>query len=138
MDYAEETVVVATMGYKHENLISKHTGESLTVDKAAIVKKLGKTQINLKLIPDVDGTPAIAQLVAYNLVDIELKGAWEGPARLHMVPHVNAPVADLPVKKVRGGVHMIADLTLPFGRVIYDYLADNDVLAIKNKSGQVG
>ncbi|WP_371875872.1 acetoacetate decarboxylase family protein [Caballeronia grimmiae] len=34
----------------------------------------------------------------YNLSDIQVKGAWSGPARLVLVPHVNAPVADLPVR----------------------------------------
>jgi acetoacetate decarboxylase len=86
-------------------------------------KKLSKTQVNLKLIPHVDGSHAIAQLVAYNLTDITVKGAWAGPARLHLIPHVNAPVADLPVKKVIGGMHFVADLTLPYGRVLHDYLA---------------
>jgi acetoacetate decarboxylase len=42
---------------------------------------------------------------------------------LHLVPHVNAPVADLPINRVIGGTHFIADLTLPYGRVLYDYLA---------------
>lgn len=88
----------------------------------ALVEKLSKTQVNLKLIPHVDGTLAIAQLVAYNLTDIKVKGAWSGPARLHLIPHVNAPVADLPVRKVLGGTHFIADLTLPYGRVLHDYL----------------
>jgi acetoacetate decarboxylase len=47
---------------------------------------------------------------------------------LHLVPHVNAPVADLPVRKVHNGLHLIADLTLPFGRVIYDYLKDPQLI----------
>ena len=89
----------------------------------SIVDKMSKTQVNLKLIPDVDGSLAIAQLVAYNLVDIQVKGGWSGPARLHLVPHVNAPVADLPIRRVLGGLHFIADLTLPYGRVLYDYKA---------------
>jgi acetoacetate decarboxylase len=38
---------------------------------------------------------------------------------------VNAPVADLPVKKISGGLHMVADLTLPLGRVLFDYLKSN-------------
>jgi len=53
-----------------------------------------------------------------------VKGSWVGPARLHLVPHVNAPVADLPIKKTVGGRHFVADLTLPFGRVIHDYLKE--------------
>jgi len=35
--------------------------------------------------------------------------------------HVNAPVADLPAKKVTIAHHFVADLTSPYGRVIYDY-----------------
>jgi acetoacetate decarboxylase len=41
---------------------------------------------NLKLIPGVDGCPAIGQLVAYNLAEIVIKGSWIGPGRLHLVP----------------------------------------------------
>jgi len=120
IEYAGQPVAIATMGYKHENLTwDVKTGMN---DPRAIEKKMGKTQINLKLIPDVDGSLAIAQLVAYNLIDVSVKGAWAGPARLHLIPHVNAPVADLPVKKVIGGTHFIADLTLPYGRVLHDYL----------------
>ena len=55
--------------------------------------------------------------------DIALHGAWAGPARLHLVPHVNCRVADLPVRKVLFGRHIIADLTLPYGEVLFDYLA---------------
>lgn len=113
LNYAGQTVAMGTMGYKHENLAK---------DPAKKAAALAKTQINLKLIPHVDGSPAIAQLVAYNLTDVEIKGFWGGPARLHLVPHVNAPVADLPVKRIVGGRHFIADLTLPYGRVVYDYL----------------
>ena len=61
--------------------------------------------------------------VEQELADIQVHGAWSGPARLHLVPHVNAPVADLPVRSMLGGLHFIADLTLPYGRVIHDYLA---------------
>ena len=49
--------------------------------------------------------------------------AWAGPARLHLVPHSNCRVADLPVRKMLYGRHLIADLTLPYGHVLYDYLA---------------
>ena len=78
----------------------------------------------LKLISGVDGEPTICQLVAYNLTEIVVKGSWIGPGRLHLVPHVNAPVADLPVRRIIGAHHFLADLTLPYGRVIYDYLKE--------------
>jgi len=114
LNYAGQLVALGTMAYKHES----HTSEPNQT--RAALSKLG---VNLKLIPDVDGKPKIAQLVGYNMEDITVKGSWTGPARLHLVPHVNAPLADLPVRRVIGGRHMIADLTLPFGRVLYDYLA---------------
>lgn len=114
LHYAGQLVAQGTMVYKHE---------SLARSPQKTMAALGKTQCNLKLIPDVDGKPAICQLVAYNLTEYSVKGSWSGDARLHLVPHVNAPVADLPVKRIVGGRHFIADLTLPYGRVLYDYLA---------------
>jgi len=123
LHYAGECVALGTMRYKQEQITYDLKGETVcTSCVETLAKKMGKTQVNLKFIPDVDGSPAIAQLVAYNLSDIEVRGAWSGPARLHLVPHVNAPVADLPVRKVIGGMHFIADLTLPYGRVLHDYL----------------
>ena len=119
--YGEVTVAIATMGYKHKNLIYDLDKE-MQNSTEEIAKKFSKTQINLKIIPGVDGKPEIAQLVGYQLTDIDVKGAWSGPARLHLVPHVNAPVADLPVKKVLGGLHFTADITLPYGKVLHDYL----------------
>jgi len=82
-------------------------------------------RIDAPFQPQGDQPQAIAQLVCYNLVDIRVKGAWSGPARLQLFAHVNAPVADLPVIRVLGGLHFIADLTLPYGRILHDYLAAN-------------
>ena len=118
--YADVLVAVGTMSYKHENIMSDVNNHYIC-DPRAIEEKISKTQVNLKLIPDIDGSIAIAQLVAYNLIDISVKGAWSGPARLQLHAHVNAPVADLPVKKTLHGLHFIADLTLPYGRILYDY-----------------
>jgi acetoacetate decarboxylase len=111
LHYAGQMVAMGTMGYKF-----------VKGDIEATAKAMTKTQVNLKVIPGCDGKPEIAQLVAYNLTEVTVKGSWTGPARLHLIPHVHAPVADLPVKKYIGGKHFVADLTLPFGRVAYDYL----------------
>jgi len=113
LHYAGQPVAIASMAYKHEVF-------ARSFEKT--VAALAKTQVNLKLIPDVDGKLKIAQLVAYNLEDISVKGSWTGPARLHLIAHVNAPLADLPVRRVLGGRHMIADLTLPYGRAMHNYL----------------
>src|ERR1700759_3881631 len=95
----------------------------------ATLATLSKTQINLKLIPGVDGRAEVCQLVAINLADLVVKGSWVGPGRLHLVPHVNAPVADFPVRRVIGAHHYIADLTLPYGRVVFDYNKEVDAVA---------
>jgi acetoacetate decarboxylase len=39
-------------------------------------------------------------------------------------PGINAPVADFPVRRVTEAHHFIAGLTLPYGRVLYDYVAE--------------
>jgi acetoacetate decarboxylase len=120
LEYAGIQVAVGTMGYKHQHLLYDVEGRR-ACSTDSIVHKMSMTQVNLKIIPGVDGLPAIAQLVGYNMTDISVKGGWSGPARLSLVPHVNAPVADLPVRRVVGAVHFIADLTLPYGRVLHDY-----------------
>jgi len=112
LEYSGQIVAMGTMGYKHES--SAGNGARTTA-------ALSKTQVNLKIIPGVDGRSEICQLVAYNLTEITVKGSWAGPGRLHLVPHVNAPVADLPVRRIIGAHHFLADLTLPYGRVIHDY-----------------
>ena len=112
LHYDTERVAMGTMAYKPVRL-----------DNAEVKKGLERLNVNLKLIPDVDGKPKIAQLVGYDLEDVVVREAWEGPARIHLVPHVNCRVADLPVKRVVGGRHLLVDFVLPYGRVLHDYLA---------------
>jgi len=120
LEYAGQLVAMGTMGYKHE---------AMAGDGSLTRATLSKTQINLKLIPGVDCHAEVCQLVAINLTDIVVKGSWIGPGRLHLVPHVNAPVADFPVRRVIGAHHYIADLTLPYGRVAFDYNKEVDAVA---------
>jgi acetoacetate decarboxylase len=76
----------------------------------------------LKIIPHVDGSPRICELVEYYLEDVSLKGAWTGPGALALYPHALAPVAELPVLEVVSAIHILADLTLGLGKVVHDYL----------------
>lgn len=114
LHYATQSVAVGTMVYKHD---------AFRADFAKEGEHLARTQITLKLIPDIDGTPAIAQLVAVKFQNVVVHGAWTGPARLELIPSVNCPLADLPVRQVVGGLHMVTDVTLPYGKVVHDYLA---------------
>lgn len=115
LDYAGERVAMGTMTYK--------SGDRMAPDPAKRGAHLRKTPVNLKIIPCVTGVTRIAELVAHKLTDIPMHFHFSGPARLHLVPHINAPVADLPVRRVLEGRHFKADLTLPCGRVLHDYLA---------------
>ncbi len=104
-------VAVATMGYKHRAVDVDKTRESLAAPSYL-----------LKIIPHVDGTARICELVRYVCADVTVKGAWEGPASLELFHHALAPVADLPVLEVLSGVHIVSDLTLNLGTVVHDYL----------------
>ncbi len=112
LDYSDFRIATGTMGFKHR-----------TLDSAAIAKSMSAPNFLLKIIPHVDGTPRICELVRYGLTDIHIKGAWGGPGALVLHDHALAPVADLPVLEVLSTVHILADLTLPLGEVVHDYLA---------------
>ena len=102
----------ATMGYKHQ-----------IADKDAVLKAMQAPNYMLKIIPHVDGGPRILELVRYYLEDIQVKGAWTGPAALELFQHVTVDVAKLPVLEVISAIHYVADLTLGMGEVVHDYLA---------------
>ena len=111
LDYGPVRVATGTMGYKHK-----------PADLAVIKASLEAQNFLLKIIPHVDGTPRICELVEYYLEDIDLKGAWTGPGALDLHAHALAPVAELPVLEIISATHVIADLTLGLGKVVYDYL----------------
>ncbi len=112
LNYGQVRVATGTMGYKYEEL-----------DRIAEQKKLLETPNYLfKIIPHVDGTARVCELVRYYLQDVNVKGAWTGPARLELCQHALAPVADLPVLEIVGAKHLVCDLTLGLGEVAYDYL----------------
>jgi acetoacetate decarboxylase len=111
LNYGSVRIATGTMGYKHRAL-----------DAATEARKLAAPNFLLKIIPHVDGSPRICELVEYYLEDIVLKGAWTGPGALALQPHALAPVAELPVLEVVSAVHILADLTLGLGKVVHDYL----------------
>jgi acetoacetate decarboxylase len=114
LHYGSVLCAVATMGYKHKIL-----------PKEPILRSLAEPNFLIKIIPHVDNSPRICELVRYYTQDVELKGAWSGPADLQLFRHVMADVAKLPVLEVLGATHFIADLTLGLGEVVHDYLAED-------------
>ena len=69
-----------------------------------ILRALDEPNFLIKIIPHVDGSLRICELVRYHLQDVDLKGAWSGPAALELFQHVIADVAKLPVLEVLGGI----------------------------------
>lgn len=111
LEYEGSTIAIGSMGYKFA-----------TLDPKTVLSSLLLPNYLLKIIPHVDGTARICELVTYNLEDVTIKGAWTGPAALQLSAHALAPVADLPVRKIISGTHILTDLTLPYGKVVLDYL----------------
>ncbi len=114
LDYGSIRVANGTMGYKHQAL-----------DVAKVKASMEAANYLIKIIPHVDCTPRICELVRYFLTDITVKGAWSGPAGLELFDHALAPVAELPVREVLSATHILADLTLGLGEVVHDYMKDS-------------
>lgn len=112
LDYGKVRIATATMGFKHH-----------AADYASAMAGLNAPNFLLKIIPHVDGSTRICELVRYYTTHVTLKGAWTGPGSLELHPHALAPVSELPVLKVLSAIHFIADLTLDTGEVVYDYLS---------------
>jgi acetoacetate decarboxylase len=114
LDYHGTRVAIGTMGYKYQPLDLEKTQKQMTTSPNFL----------LKIIPHANGQQAaICQLVKYHLENVWVHGAWTGPAALELFAHALAPVNELPVRQILSGSHIIADLSLGFGEVVYDYLA---------------
>ena len=109
--YSDIPVAIGTMGYKYSRM-----------DERKAIASLEAPAFLLKVMPHVDGTPRVCELVRYAMKCVQFKGAWSGPGALQLFAHALAPVADLPVREVVSAVHLKADLLLPYGEVVYDYL----------------
>ena len=110
--YGSVSVATATMGFKYSEL-------DVAIEEQRIVNTPGYL---LKIIPDVDSKPRICELVRYYCKNVKVHGAWTGPARLQLFEHALAPMADLPVLEIVGAKHLLCDLTLDVGEVVFDYL----------------
>jgi acetoacetate decarboxylase len=112
LDYHGVRVATLTMGYKYA-----------AADLSAVKKSLEAPGYLLKILPHVDGTARVCELVRYYVSDVTIKGAWTAPASLELHPHCFAQVAKLPVLEVVSAIHILADLAIAGGEVVHDYLS---------------
>lgn len=125
--YGSFEVACGTMAYKHEAMTESEATGMLT-----------GLQCNLKLIGHVDHSPRIAQLIQYRLSQVSRVRGWRGPCRLALHEHVGMPMAVLPVKRILEGIHLKADITLPYGEVLHDYLATPHTSQQEDEAQQQG
>ena len=118
LDYGSLRVAVATMGYKYVAMDLEKAREEICVPT-----------FMLKILPNYlsrrGDRPRICELVRAQIDTITVKGAWTSPARLQLFEHVNAPMADLPVREIVSASHIITDLVLPVSEMVHDYLAED-------------
>ena len=123
LHYGSVLCVSATMGFKHRE-----------IDPAPLLKALARPNFMLKIIPHVDCTPRICELVRYYMEDVTVKGAWAGPAAIQLFEHALCDVARLPVREVISATHYVTDLTLGLGEVVFDYLKTPERIAVEGSS----
>jgi acetoacetate decarboxylase len=111
LDIGTLLVATATMGYKHHPLAP-----------AAAAAQISVPTFMIKLVPGYDYLHQVADLVRTQITDVEVKGAWMGPARLQLFAQALAPLADLPVRKTVSASHIITDLTLATITPVHSYL----------------
>jgi acetoacetate decarboxylase len=68
LDYGKVRVASATMGFKHRALAPE-----------PILAAIAQPNFLLKIIPHVDGSTRICELVRYYMTDVTLHGAWTRP-----------------------------------------------------------
>ncbi|WP_135447740.1 acetoacetate decarboxylase family protein [Tabrizicola caldifontis] len=82
------------------------------------------TNLNLKAVDHIDGTPAIRQLTSRSLADVTIHECWRGPCTVELRPNAQAPIHRLPVREMLDGFFWAADFTLVPGQIIHDYLKE--------------
>lgn len=83
------------------------------------------TNINLKAVDHIDGSPAIRHLTSRSLSDVNVTECWRGPCTTELRPNAQAPVHRLPVREMLDGFFWSAEFTLVPGEVLLDYLEED-------------
>ncbi|MGC1346975.1 MAG: acetoacetate decarboxylase [Methyloceanibacter sp.] len=93
----DKDTLIGTLNYGPVRIATGTMGfKHKALDLETVRARLIKPNYLLKIIPHVDGSP--------------------------LEPHALAPIAELPVREVISATHIVADLTLGLGKVVYDYL----------------
>ena len=102
LHYDDERVAMGTMGFKPTSAWPTASTRS----PPAIAKPQRQSEIHPRRRRLAEDRTA-GRLQPHRRIHVH--GAWEGPARLHLILHVNCRVDDLPVRRIVGGRHQIVD-----------------------------
>jgi len=105
-------VAIATLPYKQERARLDELTQYIPF----------ANNINYKFVPHITGEPAIRQLTSRSFEHVVLHECWKGPGTIEIRPNAQFPIYRLPVAEFVEGFYWRVDLTLPFGKVIHDYL----------------
>jgi acetoacetate decarboxylase len=124
LDYGPVRIATGTMGYKHQ-----------TLELAEQRERLEAPYFRLHATRYPDGSPQVCELVRHRFEEVDLKGAWTGPASLQLAPHALARVADLPVLEIVEARHLLTDLTFGCGESVFDYLDQPPIVFPRSRRG---
>ena len=81
------------------------------------------TNINLKIIPHINGGFAVKQLTARDFVDIDIQECFSMPSTAEIHPHATVPMYRLPVREYMDSFYWRGAFSLIGGIVLHDFLA---------------
>jgi len=73
---------------------AKEIGRAETMQPDDAERAAGSSGVVLKIMPHVDGTPRIVQLVRFDYADFVCHRAYTGPGALEFHRHTLAPLAE--------------------------------------------
>ncbi len=106
-------VIKGTMAYKQKRGTLEEY-KKLTFDFS--------TNMNYKVINQIDGRTAIRQITSRNLEKVKISESWVGPCSVALQPNIQAPVYKLPVLDECSACFWCGEFTLVEGKILYDYL----------------
>jgi acetoacetate decarboxylase len=125
-EVALETRGDLIVGSLRRNGIDVFTGTLAYKSRPATVEDVRRdvdfvTNINLKVIPQIDGRPGIRQLTSRDLVDIEVTECWAGEGTARVEPNAQATLHRLPVREHLEGFYWRGEFSLVGGVVLHEY-----------------
>jgi acetoacetate decarboxylase len=117
---------VFRVSVKREGVEIIHASVDAPEQVKPIPAQAGAPALNLKIIPSVrkNYPPDVLQLTSAGGSSSK-KELWRGKAALSFSSSPNDPLGNIPILDVICGEQSIEDMSLDYGEVLVDYLADN-------------